>query len=302
MLMLAAEPAPEKYIRAKFDPHSPRTLTAFHVRGPPSFIIAVVQQLAWLMATFRKPLDGQLSNSDIHIQHLGSAKVKMHALQLSPIEKERSSCWTPLFPNSVVARDFPVPPRKWGQGIQLSFQLMTHMAGTLFDVEYDNGIYLRGYSTLLFPTGSNDEAVQWHLVECDPENPWTSDGMMDRQEWHKIKDRKRLLGSITFLGIFKQATVHLGTAASRIGWPVDYSGAYDEESSRNFGLKTIQIGSAGTGHFWCSSWLRGDNVKWFVSFLPSRLVPDHAQNCLKRIYNSIRYRQNESKRVASFGS
>jgi hypothetical protein len=226
-----------------------RASLLYFVSGPRNFIIDVTQQLAWLMAVFRNPVYGQLSSSEIHLQRTASKTFKLQALELSAVHGGKLSCWTPLLLNSVLARSFPVPirPREWGQGVEIPFQMMARLAGIKFSLKHKGGIYLRGASTLLFPTNANTTAVQWHLVVSNPKNPWILDEKLDSQEGHKIQDEHRLLKARTFLGVYKKATVHFGTSNCKLD--VDYSGADDGKPSGGCSLDAVQLGTSGMGIF-----------------------------------------------------
>jgi hypothetical protein len=251
MLKLTVGPFHEGLIEISPRPPSrSRAFPRFFVSGPRSFIINVAQQLAWLMTVFRKPVYGQLSSSDIYIRRTGPQTFKIQALELRAVRDGQSSCWTPLFLNSVLAMDFPIQPRIWGLGVELSFQMMTCLAGVQFSAKYKHGIYLRGSSTLLFPTDANTEAVQWHLVVSKPGNPRILDGKIAYQEWHKINEENRLLRARTFLGVYRKATVHLGTAGFGTGdVDVVYSAANHEKPSAGLWPDTVQIGTSGMGVF-----------------------------------------------------
>jgi hypothetical protein len=231
---------------------SPSRLRAFPpllVSGPPKFIVDVTQQLAWLMAVFRNPVYGQLSSSEIYFRRTARGTFKLQTLELSAVDGGEGSCWTPLFTNSVLARDFPVRfrPREWGQGVEVPFQMMARLAGIQFSVKHKGGIYLRGASTLLFPTNANTTAVQWHLIVSNPKNPWILDEKLDSQECYNIQDEDRLSKARTFLGVYKKAAVHLGT--SNCKFDVDYSGADDEKPSGGCSLDAVQLGTSGMGIF-----------------------------------------------------
>ena len=68
---------------------------------------------------------------------------------------------------------FPIPERSNGEkGIELPYELMTSQAGILFSKTYKGGLFLRGLSTLIYPTASweNHQSVQWHIIDSGDSN------------------------------------------------------------------------------------------------------------------------------------
>lgn len=249
MLKLADGPARKGLIQVNAPCCGGRCFPLIEVSGPHDFIINVTQQLAWLMAVFRRPLPDRLSHSDINIQQISRYEFNIEALELRPVGKCTGSCWTPLFPNCVLATDFPVPRRAWGLGLELPLAMMLHLAGVSFSMKYRNGIYLRGPSTLLFPTGAENEDVQWHLVVSEsPNSPWALDGIICDQKWKEINEDGLLKAKRTFLGVYRKAAVHLGTKDCRFeeGKP-GYADADCEKQLQACKLGALQAGTSGMG-------------------------------------------------------
>jgi hypothetical protein len=138
----------------------PSRFPQFIVLGSSSFITSVAEQLAWLTSVIRCPIYGQLSISEIDFYQTGPTTFKIKALEMRAVQEGKGSCWTPLFLNSVLAADFPIRPRNWGLGVELTFEMMARLAGIYYNVKHKGDIYLRGSSTLLFPTATSTSSVQ----------------------------------------------------------------------------------------------------------------------------------------------
>ena len=137
-------------------------------RGSLNELKAITQQLAWITASFRIPQPRHTSYSEIIFESVGEMSFDIKPLQLETARLRESACWLPLFENGVIARGFPVPARQGQKGIELPFPVMTGLANVMYPVFYEDGLYLRGVSKLLFPTAVSPDlkSVQWHLTTC----------------------------------------------------------------------------------------------------------------------------------------
>ena len=180
-------------------------------------MIEVAQQLSWLTASVRLPIDGQVSFSDsVLIRSDAETDVaifKIFPLSLNLVPKIESSCWLPLLLGTVIARNYPIPAREQERGLELPFDLMAAVAGDMTPKCRDGGIYLKGYSRLLYPvSGTIPGSVQWHLLTSSSRRVRLPDNLICDQIWMRILDT-RLLSSIprTFLGYCREVIIDLGT-------------------------------------------------------------------------------------------
>ena len=129
-------------------------------------VVVVAQQLAWITASFRVPVYGQVSYSEVLISRTGDMVFDLFPMPLEEVRERVSACWLPLFANTIIARGLPVPAREGETGIEISFALMTALANVMYPVTHTDGIYLRGFSNLLFPAKISPDmkSVQWHLI------------------------------------------------------------------------------------------------------------------------------------------
>lgn len=236
------------------------TINAF---GSKEFLIEIAQQLSWLTASIRLPIDGQVSLSDSLLIIIDAEfevpAYKVLSLPLHSAPATENSCWVPLFLGTVLARNFPIPEREQERGLELPFDLLATVAGNMVPKCHDGGIYLKGYSRLLYPvSGSIPGSVQWHLLTSASRRLSLPDDPICSLTWMKILDR-RILSSVprTFLGYCREVIIDLGTNKTADHYrQISFSGAKDASqglwiqppSSFTWGTSGMNIFGASFSH------------------------------------------------------
>lgn len=122
-------------------------------------------------------------------------------------------CWTKLFRSSIIAH-WPFK-RKWGPGLQLSFDMMTHLAAVENVFHVDGGIILAGFFTALVPIHYDEAAksILWHFEAVDDSGDLLKPSQLSSVagDWFKTQDPNMLRNSICLLGWFEYANILLGT-------------------------------------------------------------------------------------------
>jgi hypothetical protein len=120
-------------------------------------------------------------------------------------------CWLPLFRGAETPRDYPIPERDQEKGLEFPFHLMTSVAGALYPLIHDRGIYLEVHSRLLFPTSSlKSGSVQWHLITSPARRERLPTEFTYHHPWQRLVDTDRLTNARIFLGYCRQVVVDLG--------------------------------------------------------------------------------------------
>ena len=169
-------------------------------------------------------------------------------LPLKKVEEQDDACWTPLFRAAVIAHEFPTPVRGLETGIELPFHLMSTLAGPLYPMNFDGGIYLKGSSRLLFPTAiAENGSIQWHLVSSREVGYTIPSNAIHQQKWVKIRSPLQLAQARTFLGYCRQIVIDLGTEKSTEYYRnILFSGLQDEQHAPAIGMpSTITAGTGG---------------------------------------------------------
>ena len=210
------------------------------VIGSSTNIVQIAQQLVFITSAFRLP-SPYLALSDCVFEPKGP---KQFRLGLAPSEEpssESNMCWHPPFIGSVIVRGFPVPSRADEVGIELPVSGMLSLARILYPTEYEGGILLKGFDTMLVPTALTEDSVQWHFIQdessqrsltslirgdlgCD-ERPkrlpnWAIKDHV--RSWIRIESLDDILSKRMFLGFSDKVNVYLETEAMNLG-SISYS-------------------------------------------------------------------------------
>jgi hypothetical protein len=223
------------------------------VRGPPAVVIEIAQQISWLITAIRPPESGNLSMSQSLFERVAPCAYTIRPVPLQQIKQDQEMCWLPLFLGTVLARDYPVPSRGEEVGIEIPFHLLVSLAGPLYPVKKDGGIYLEGFSRALYPTSISKDrkCIQWHLKSSSSPRKKLDASLPSTDGWIQIDSPSQLAGARTFLGMFREAVIDLGT--TKLGdyyRNIAFSGAYEEAHKPAIGAPTsITAGSSGMGIF-----------------------------------------------------
>ncbi|UKZ80339.1 hypothetical protein TrVFT333_008097 [Trichoderma virens FT-333] len=155
--------------------HGPRF--TLQVNGISESIVEIGEQLTWLASALRS------SPSQTEIFFV-EARVKSEQLEEgmkgpnakylcnvsfveSPIvtsETANGQCWHQLFQKPVVVKGYSIPRRPTQHmGLEISLDIMAALAGTDRINTFDKKIFIKGFSTMMVPTGYSDNVILWHL-------------------------------------------------------------------------------------------------------------------------------------------
>jgi hypothetical protein len=141
---------------------------------------------------------------------------------LDPLEPigSKGTCWHEVFPRGVIAKDFPIPPREDGHGLEIAFADMALVSGCIGFVEYEEGFVADGLSSILIPRERllKDDAFQWHFeskVREGTRTAYTSDVLKDANmvPWHEESSLTLpddLLTKRCFLGWAEKSKIMVG--------------------------------------------------------------------------------------------
>lgn len=226
----------------------PGTEQDFTVRltGPAKLTAETVQLLAWLSAVFRDHQANELCSSIVSTIEKISGHFELSTLELQRIQDDRAPCWHDLFVNGIIARGFPIPARllEGQEGIELPFHVMTKLAGVIYPVEYDGGVVLQGFSSLLSPSILQEDSVQWHYVSSKQMHKYLPTSTV--AEFSRVKgvDIEHLTRRRTFLGYCRIIEICLGTAIPDYE-QLDYSPASNDRRGIELAFRSLSAGTSG---------------------------------------------------------
>ena len=214
--------------------------------GPARLIAETVQHLAWLSAVFRDHQPNELCSSLINTKETVPGVFELSTLDLQRIQDDRAPCWHDLFVNGIVAHGFPIPARllEGQEGIELPFHVMTSLAGVIYPVEYDGGVVLQGFSSLLSPSILQEDSVQWHYVSSKQSHTYLPTSSV--AEFSRVKgvDIEHLTRRRTFLGYCRIIEISLGTAIPDYE-RLDYSPASNDRRGIELAFRSLSAGTSG---------------------------------------------------------
>ncbi|MCJ1270198.1 hypothetical protein MMC22_010094 [Lobaria immixta] len=230
----------------------------FNVSSSREILISIAQQLAWLAAISKTSSFQELTSSHVLFRYVGAKEFIITVLDDRQLPKGDEMCWHPLFPDTVIAYEFPVPPRSTETGLELPFDIMLRLARITYAVTYDDGLVLSGFSTLIFPSAhhkpqsqakTQSHSIQWHLVTSADGSTRISAGVELAQRdrlWIKINDEELLRSARTFLGHCKVSCVHLGTENSGFS-DISQSSLADDKPNPTISVRSGTISTSGMG-------------------------------------------------------
>jgi hypothetical protein len=132
--------------------------------GSRDYIVQAVQQLAWIGAALQLSDTGAIQHNDTTLKQDAQGVFTVLYTRAMPTEEE-TLCWVPLFRNPVIARGFPIPYRGNGEiGLESPIDILASLIGATNSVDFQDGLLLKGFSSLLVPVKLTGDSIQWHLV------------------------------------------------------------------------------------------------------------------------------------------
>ena len=149
------------------------------VRGNQEYLVQVVQSFAWIAGAVRaglaktgaweciplftrskalkgQPRDTECFNADFFMRQL-------------PSTMQPGCCWQRMFNGAVRVAGFPIRRRSTtGMGLEMPLSMMAELAGSSRVTEWNNRIFIKGYSTMLVAIKSVAECLVWHYYHGKP--------------------------------------------------------------------------------------------------------------------------------------
>jgi hypothetical protein len=80
-------------------------------------------------------------------------------------EKPNGTCWHYLVRNPVIVRGFPIPRRENEErGIEMPLGLMAGLGNASRATVFDQGLVIKGHSTMFVPVKREKNSVVWHFL------------------------------------------------------------------------------------------------------------------------------------------
>lgn len=164
-------------------------------------------------SALRTSTSGQISRSHCYIS--GTFSAFNIGFVETPLGDGEKSCWHALFFNPVIAYNFPMEEREYGEGLEIPVHMMAALGGASKAVEFEGGLLLKGFSSMFVPMRRAGAYVQWHYVRNDDDSRlpyWEVDDRCPGRASFQDVDYDAIATTRAFLGWWGNTTSHLGTA------------------------------------------------------------------------------------------
>ncbi|KAF5985426.1 nucleoside phosphorylase [Fusarium bulbicola] len=144
--------------------------------GPSASISETGEVIAWLGAALRSsPLSKGLSSCTPTIRSMHTDAETPQAIVceigfkldklLKPTDNTNGHCWHGRFKNPIVVDGFPILPKlEKNTGLEIPLNIMAGLARADRVDQFNDKVYIKGFSTILVPTKQCKEVVYWHLI------------------------------------------------------------------------------------------------------------------------------------------
>ncbi|KAK5047147.1 hypothetical protein LTR84_007090 [Exophiala bonariae] len=149
---------------------APASIVQVHCLATKQMLVEIAQQLSWIGAALNTPpYEHRVAYCKAAFQTLppeGAFPFVNFALkfEFDVLHSSEEICWLSHFRGATIARDYPIPARQDEMGLEVSLEVMAAIVGASHVVEYQGGVVLKGFSSMLLPIRCNGDIVQWHLV------------------------------------------------------------------------------------------------------------------------------------------
>ncbi|KAH7085853.1 hypothetical protein BKA63DRAFT_27957 [Paraphoma chrysanthemicola] len=178
----------------------------FLVHGTLDWIAELGDAMTWLGSALRASQNGEIMycTSSVNVVACDSApRTDMVSWNIYCSFEQKSStetsakvngrCWHDMFLNSVVATGYPIRVSDV-EGLELSLPLMATMTGATHVTKFRNGIFLKGFSSMLVLTRRTESTCQWHHLsnhDCTRiryTDPRVRDIVCESLSWESMND------------------------------------------------------------------------------------------------------------------
>jgi len=146
-----------------------RSSTLVVASGPKVTLIEIGEVLAWVSTAFRSSRGGQppeyCTPKIIAEERNNRIDCRIsYVYETTSAASETSGCWYKMLNNPIVASGYPITKRSSGElGLEISWHVMSILAGTPNATYIQGTIALVGPDSLLVPTSRTATSWTWHF-------------------------------------------------------------------------------------------------------------------------------------------
>lgn len=149
-----------------------------YVCGSQPVIADIGELLAWISAAIREsPHRDEIAISTPFITRKPSTRLEFSLMaSLQPLDpssrgqRPNGTCWHSMVRNPVVVKGFPIPKRSFGEkGLEIQLPLMTYLGNAERATVFDQGLVIKGHSTMFVPIDQEKKSILWHFLYHEDE-------------------------------------------------------------------------------------------------------------------------------------
>jgi hypothetical protein len=216
---------------------------------PKHIIHEIAQLLAWIgSALSNSPFGENLAYGVSSVVQTGNTNAQQDLENLTethfgitykhePLHTTESSCWLPLFNGMTIVPGFPIPNRGEEMGLEISLELLAAIAGVSHITQFNGGLVMKGFGSLIVPVHMANDRVQWHAIASQDSDTYLSyhDGLSSCKSRLSLEEVgfDDIQTTRAFLGWCSVYTSRLGSKGVDYD-NIDYSGATEACASVHF--------------------------------------------------------------------
>ncbi|KUJ09813.1 uncharacterized protein LY89DRAFT_740880 [Mollisia scopiformis] len=146
--------------------------------------------------------------------------------------RPNGTCWHYMLRNPVVVKGYPIPRREHGErGLEIQLPLMAALGNAERATVFDEGLVIKGHSTMFVPTKQEEQSVLWHFL------------------FHEDETRMSYLEAAKYcqsrVPLEELDASHLETSRNFVGWS---SSVYLQTGTRSENIKYDKIRWTGSNY------------------------------------------------------
>ena len=152
--------------------HIENSSTVIEATGSAMALAELGEQLAWLGAACRQAKGDQLSYCTPVLEVKGgltgyfTMKYIETCLDADADDSPKGdgTCWHAIFRNPTIVPGYPMLARtKKEKGLEIPLNMMASLIEAAHATDFDGGILIKGFSSILIPTARIENSILWHL-------------------------------------------------------------------------------------------------------------------------------------------
>ena len=206
-----------------------------------------------------------------------------------PLHASEISCWLSLFCGATIAKNFPIPTRHSEVGLEIPLHILASLISAQHFAEYEGGVVLKGFSSLLVPVKRLNNCVQWHLLRSEDSSTRISYNEASRNCPNRMLCEDLNLESLpstrAFVGWCDPVISQLATSRSEYS-NIDYSGTCETGYLLRVSEATVGFQQGGSAQLSLAADQKDSRFRFPSKDDPYRMKVDTAEKLTIALYDT----------------